>query len=248
MTDNTTPNEQQTEAVPAPASTAPTENVSAARPWFKKKRFIIPIGIFAFFVVAGLVNGAGAEPSDNVSSDRDTTTTEPSTAPEEEDSPAEDAESAVEEAEAAEEAEAEAAAEEEARAAAEAQAAEEAAEEAAEQQAAEEEAARVAAEEAAAAAGSVSQQNALRSAENYLSFTAFSRTGLIGQLEFEGYPTEDATWAVDRVEVDWNEQAAKSAANYLDFTSFSRSGLIDQLIFEGFTPQEAEYGVNQTGL
>lgn len=53
---------------------------------------------------------------------------------------------------------------------------------------------------------------------------------------------------MDRVAVDWNQQAAKSAANYLDFTPFSRAGLVDQLIFEGFTPAQAEYGVSQTGL
>ncbi len=94
----------------------------------------------------------------------------------------------------------------------------------------------------------MSQQNALGSAEDYLSFTAFSRTGLIKQLKFEEYSTKDATWAVDRVTVDWKEQAAKSAENYLEFTSFSRKGLIDQLIFEGFTRKQAEYGVSQTGL
>jgi chemotaxis protein histidine kinase CheA len=110
-------------------------------------------------------------------------------------------------------------------------------------------AARAAADaEAAAKAGTVSQRNALRAAENYLDFTAFSRTGLIHQLEFEKYSTEDATWAVDRVTVDWNEQAAKKAKDYLEFTSFSHAGLVDQLIFEGFTPEQAEYGASQTGL
>lgn len=89
------------------------------------------------------------------------------------------------------------------------------------------------------------QRNALRSAENYLDLTAFSRVGLIKQLEFEGYSNADATWAVDQVGADWNEQAVKSAKNYLELTSFSRQGLKDQLEFEGFTPAEAEYGVSQ---
>ncbi|MET3903274.1 Ltp family lipoprotein [Paenarthrobacter sp. 4246] len=110
-------------------------------------------------------------------------------------------------------------------------------------------AAKAAAEAAAkAAAGTVSQQNALRKATSYLEFTAFSYPGLIKQLEFEKYSTEDATWAADRVKVDWNQQAAKKAKNYLEFSSFSRAGLIDQLLFEGFTPEQAEYGVSQTGL
>jgi hypothetical protein len=94
----------------------------------------------------------------------------------------------------------------------------------------------------------VSQKNARKSAENYLDFSAFSRTGLIKQLEFEKYSTEDATYGVDAVNADWNEQAAKSAKNYLDTMAFSRSGLIDQLEFEGFTPAQAEYGVGTTGL
>lgn len=95
---------------------------------------------------------------------------------------------------------------------------------------------------------SVSQVNALRSAQSYLSFMAFSYSGLIEQLEYEGYSTEDATFAADYCGADWNEQAAKSAASYLDFMAFSRSGLIDQLLYEGFTTEQAEYGVNSVGL
>ncbi len=94
----------------------------------------------------------------------------------------------------------------------------------------------------------VSQENARGSAADYLEYAAFSRTGLIEQLEFEGYSTEDATFAVDSLTVNWNEQAAKSAKDYLSYSSFSRSGLIEQLIFEGYTREQAEYGVNQTGL
>ncbi|MCO4273036.1 Ltp family lipoprotein [Pseudarthrobacter sp. HLT3-5] len=110
-------------------------------------------------------------------------------------------------------------------------------------------AAKAAAEaEAAAKRGTISQQNALRKAADYLEYTAFSRTGLIGQLEYEKYSAEDATWAVDRVTVDWNVQAAKKAKSYLEYTSFSRSGLVDQLLYEGYTPEQAEYGVSQTGL
>jgi hypothetical protein len=94
----------------------------------------------------------------------------------------------------------------------------------------------------------VSQMNARQKAVEYLDFTSFSRSGLIGQLEFEGFTQEDAAYGVDALNVDWNEQAAKKAAEYLDFTSFSRSGLIDQLVFEGFTQAQAEYGVSTTGL
>ena len=85
-------------------------------------------------------------------------------------------------------------------------------------------------------------------ANDYLDYTAFSRKGLIKQLEFEGFSKADATFAVDSLDVNWNEQAAAMAENYLDYTSFSRKGLINQLVFEGFTLSQAQYGVKQAGL
>lgn len=105
-----------------------------------------------------------------------------------------------------------------------------------------------AAAKAAANAGTMSQQNARDKAADYLEYSAFSRTGLINQLAFEKYSTADATWAVDHMTVDWNEQAAKKAKDYLEYSSFSRAGLKDQLAYEGFTPAQAEYGVSKTGL
>lgn len=102
--------------------------------------------------------------------------------------------------------------------------------------------------EAAARRGTVSQRNALGSAEDYLAYSGFSRTRLIEQLQYEKFSLEDATWAVDRVTVDWNAEAAESAKAYLEYSSFSRAGLYDQLIYEGFTPEQAEYGVSTTGL
>lgn len=98
------------------------------------------------------------------------------------------------------------------------------------------------------------QENARRSAENYLDTMAFSRKGLIGQLSSsagEGYARADAIYAVDHIDVNWNEQAAKSARNYLDTMPFSRQGLIEQLSSsagDGYTYAQAVYGVNQAGL
>ena len=94
----------------------------------------------------------------------------------------------------------------------------------------------------------LSQQNAREKAESYLSTMAFSRSGLIDQLKFEQFDTADAEYAVDAIDVDWNEQAAKKAQSYLDTMSFSRGSLIDQLVFEGFTDSQANYGVDAVGL
>lgn len=93
-----------------------------------------------------------------------------------------------------------------------------------------------------------SQQNAVGMAEDYLDFTAFSKSGLIEQLKHEGFNDEDATYAVSQISVDWQEQAVDMAFNYLDYSSFSRSGLIEQLIFEGFSNEHATYAVDEVGL
>lgn len=95
------------------------------------------------------------------------------------------------------------------------------------------------------------QENAVRSAENYLDFAPFSRQGLIDQLSSEygdKYSLEDATFAVNHVEkgVDWNEQARKSAEGYLSWNPMSRQGLIDQLSSEygdKYTLEQATAGV-----
>jgi hypothetical protein len=63
------------------------------------------------------------------------------------------------------------------------------------------------------------QKNARESAEGYLQTGAFSRTGLIKQLSSqygEGFSKADAIYAVDHVDVNWNEQAVKASKAYLD--------------------------------
>ena len=76
------------------------------------------------------------------------------------------------------------------------------------------------------------QNNARRSAQQYLSTMPFSRVGLINQLSssaWAGFSLADATYGVDSLNADWNEQAAKSAQQYLSTMPFSRADLIHQL-------------------
>lgn len=95
---------------------------------------------------------------------------------------------------------------------------------------------------------SISQQNALRSAKDYLDLMPFSYTGLIEQLEYEQYSTEDATYAADNCGADWNVQAEKAAEDYIDLMPFSRGELIDQLMYEGYTEEQAAHGADYVGL
>lgn len=93
----------------------------------------------------------------------------------------------------------------------------------------------------------MSQANALESARSYISSMGFSHTGLIDQLEFEGYSTEDATFAADNCGADWNAEALEKAKNYIGSMGFSYTGLVDQLEFEGFTAEQATYGADNCG-
>lgn len=95
-----------------------------------------------------------------------------------------------------------------------------------------------------ASTGTASQRNAVSRAASYLRSSSFSRSGLIGQLQYEGFSIDDATYGVDAQNANWNAQAVKKAASYLRSSSFSRSGLIDQLVFEGFSSSESMYGVD----
>jgi len=97
------------------------------------------------------------------------------------------------------------------------------------------------------------QNNAVRSAEQYLSMSGFSRNGLIDQLSSDagdGYEISDATVAVDSLNIDWNQEAVKSAKQYLSMMGFSCKGLINQLSSsdgDKYTVDQATYGAKQAG-
>ena len=98
------------------------------------------------------------------------------------------------------------------------------------------------------------QQNAVRQATSYLNMSGFSRKGLIDQLSSEygsKFPVDDATIAVDSLDVDWNAQAERSASQYLNMTGFSCDGLIQQLSSAAgskYTVAEATYAANKAGI
>jgi hypothetical protein len=101
----------------------------------------------------------------------------------------------------------------------------------------------------AAQASTIGQREALGSAKDYLSFQAFSRAGLIHQLESpygDDFSHADAVWGVDHAHANWYAQAAKAAKSYLKFQHFSRAALIHQLespYGDRFTHAQAVYGV-----
>ena len=76
-----------------------------------------------------------------------------------------------------------------------------------------------------ASTSTLGEKNALQKACQYLEYSAFSYTGLIEQLEFEGFSDSEATYAADNCGADWNEQAALKAQQYLEYSAFSKEKL-----------------------
>ena len=89
------------------------------------------------------------------------------------------------------------------------------------------------------------EENALNKAFDYLDYNAFSKSGLIKQLKYEGFTTKEAKYAANNCNANWKDQAYKKATSYLGSQAFSKSGLIKQLEYEGFTNSQAKYGANK---
>ena len=90
-------------------------------------------------------------------------------------------------------------------------------------------------------------EGAVNKAKSYLKHTAFSYSGLIDQLEYEGFSHSEATYGADHCNADWDEQAVNKAKSYISHTAFSYSGMIEQLEYEGFTESQAKHGADKCG-
>lgn len=64
-------------------------------------------------------------------------------------------------------------------------------------------------------------------AESYLNSSAFSYTGLIDQLEYNGFSESEAKYGADNCGADWKEQALKKAKSSIIGGEHKMKGLID---------------------
>ncbi|WP_114603593.1 Ltp family lipoprotein [Staphylococcus sp. EZ-P03] len=94
------------------------------------------------------------------------------------------------------------------------------------------------------------QKAALKSAETYSLIFHMSKAGIYDQLTSEfgdKFPADAAQYAVDNLDVDYNENALKSAENYAETFNMSSAEIYDQLISEygeKFTAEQAQYAVD----
>lgn len=94
------------------------------------------------------------------------------------------------------------------------------------------------------------QKNALKKAESYSETMHMSKQGIYDQLvsEYgEQFAPEDAQYAIDNMEADWNANALEKAKSYQETMSMSKNAIYDQLTSEygeKFTPEEAQYAID----
>lgn len=93
-------------------------------------------------------------------------------------------------------------------------------------------------------------KNALKKGESYAKTMHMSKRGIFEQLTSEygeGFPEDAAQYAIDNLDIDWNENALRKAKSYYENMAMSRDSVYEQLISEygeKFTPEQAQYAVD----
>jgi len=96
----------------------------------------------------------------------------------------------------------------------------------------------------------LSQKNAIIEANLYLNkwLSWFSRDWLIEQLEYEWFSNKDASYAADKLNINWDRQAEIKIDSYLRNSSLSRVQFIRQLEYEWFTSEQYLYILDKTDI
>lgn len=89
----------------------------------------------------------------------------------------------------------------------------------------------------------IGEQNALAKAKTYVDFSDFSKEKLRGQLEYEGFTTDEIEYALDKVPADYNLEASDRAVLYYTTQNLSKQRIMTQLEYEGYTDSEINYAI-----
>ena len=88
------------------------------------------------------------------------------------------------------------------------------------------------------------QLQAIQTAKDYLDTMHLSQTELLQMLTVENISLEDAKFALEYLDIDWNQEARKKAKEYCKHKiGFSKVKLKAQLLFDHFTEEEADFAV-----
>lgn len=96
---------------------------------------------------------------------------------------------------------------------------------------------------------SENQVQAIQSAKGYLDTMHLSQTELLQMLTVENIDLEDAKFALEYLNIDWNQEARKKAKEYCKHKiGFSKEKLKAQLLFDHFTEEEADFAVSHINV
>ena len=89
------------------------------------------------------------------------------------------------------------------------------------------------------------QLQAIQTAKDYLDTMHLSQTELSQMLSVENIDSEDAKFALEYLDIDWNQEARKKAKEYCKHKiGFSKVKLKAQLLFDHFTEEEADFALS----
>ena len=93
------------------------------------------------------------------------------------------------------------------------------------------------------------QVQAIQTAKDYLDTMHLSQTELLQMLSVENVDSEDAKFALEYLNIDWNQEARKKAKEYCKHKiGFSKEKLKAQLLFDHFTEEEADFAVSHINV
>lgn len=246
---------------PPSTPNSPSAGEGRKKPLWKKKRFIIPAAIVAFFIIVGACSGGSRQQSGSPASPAPTSTQAPTPAPASEPAVAPPAPAPPAPAPPATTESGGTAAQLQALAAAKGYLASgigfsQASLTGQLTSSYGNQFAQADAEWAAAHSGADWNDQALRAAKGYLtSGIGFSEASLTAQLTSASgnqFTQEQAEYAIANSGADWNDQAVKAAKGYLKSgMGFSRQSLIAQLTSpygNQFTQEQAQFAADQVGL
>ena len=96
---------------------------------------------------------------------------------------------------------------------------------------------------------SENQVQAIQTAKDYLDTMHLSQTELLQMLSVENVDSEDAKFAIEYLNIDWNQEARKKAKEYCKHKiGFSKVKLKAQLLFDHFTEEEADFAVGHINV
>lgn len=89
------------------------------------------------------------------------------------------------------------------------------------------------------------EEMCLEYAKNYTHYFARSRDEVIEELRRKGFTEENIKYAMDNLNINWNDQAVHYIKDYTHYFVRSREDVIEELKRKGFTKENIEYAMDK---